>query len=121
MRPTAGVGSAAILDSLIAGADWTGTAGNLVAHVSQPALRGALELIPYLTGEGGQGIGVENLLLISERATPVDIFEHQAAPATGGHVPRDDMKVDLGIDIHEECVVQLVRAEQRCERAHQSA
>ena len=89
--------------------------------VSDPALRGALELIPYLTGEGGQGIGVENLLLISERATPVDIFEHQAAPATGGRVPRDDMKVDLGIDIHEECVVQLVRAEQRCERAHQSA
>ena len=66
---TASHSHAAILDSLIAGADWTGTAENLVAHVSRPALRGVLELIPYLTGEGGQGIGVENLLLISERAT----------------------------------------------------
>jgi hypothetical protein len=58
-------------------------------------------------------------LLLTGSASPVQVLEYPALPGSPGAVARDDVQVHLGVLVHQESEVELVRGEPPGERGDQ--
>src|ERR1700674_1051191 len=80
----------------------------------------ALEFGPYFVRQPLEVFAIEDALFVPECAFPVRVRELAAVPEPRRRVARNDVQVDLCVEIHEEREVELVRLEEPFEGRDES-